>query len=52
MTLAAGLLPNNEGTLAAWIENSHGLKSGSQMPNQNLAVTEIADVVGYLALQR
>jgi cytochrome c oxidase subunit 2 len=51
-TLAAGLLPNNRGTLAAWIENPHGLKPGSQMPNQNLTGDELTDVLAYLELQR
>ncbi len=51
-TLAAGLLPNNPGTLAAWIENAHGLKPGGQMPNQNLTGAELTDVLAYLELQR
>ncbi|HEY4342448.1 MAG TPA: cytochrome c oxidase subunit II [Steroidobacteraceae bacterium] len=51
-TLAAGLLPNNPGTLAAWIENAHGLKPGNQMPNQNLTGDELTDVLAYLELQR
>jgi cytochrome c oxidase subunit 2 len=51
-TLAAGLLPNNAGTLAAWIENAHGLKPGNLMPNQNLAGEDLIDVIGYLELQR
>lgn len=50
--LAAGLLPNNPGTLAAWIENAHGLKPGGQMPNQNLAGEDLTDVLGYLELQQ
>ncbi|HEX3835907.1 MAG TPA: cytochrome c oxidase subunit II [Steroidobacteraceae bacterium] len=51
-TLAAGLLPNTPGTLAAWIENAHGLKPGNQMPNQNLTGGELMDVIAYLELQR
>jgi len=51
-TLAAGLLPNNAGTLAAWIENAHGLKPGNLMPNQNLAADDLTDVIGYLELQQ
>jgi cytochrome c oxidase subunit II len=51
-TLAAGVLPNTPGTLAAWIENAHGLKPGSQMPNQNLTGTDLSDVIAYLELQQ
>jgi cytochrome c oxidase subunit 2 len=51
-TLAAGLLPNNAGTLAAWIENAHGLKPGNLMPNQNLSAEDLTDVIGYLELQQ
>jgi cytochrome c oxidase subunit II len=51
-TLAAGLLPNNAGTLAAWIENAHGLKPENLMPNQNLSGEDLTDVIGYLELQQ
>jgi len=51
-SLAAGLLPNNAGTMAAWIENAHGLKPGNLMPNQNLAGEDLTDVIGYLELQQ
>jgi cytochrome c oxidase subunit 2 len=51
-TLAAGLLPNNAGTLAAWIENAHGLKPGNLMPNQYLSGDDLMDVIGYLELQQ
>jgi cytochrome c oxidase subunit 2 len=50
--LAAGLLPNNAGTLAAWIENAHGLKPGNLMPNQYLSGDDLTDVIGYLELQQ
>ncbi|HEY1899017.1 MAG TPA: cytochrome c oxidase subunit II [Steroidobacteraceae bacterium] len=50
--LAAGLLPNSRGTLAAWIENAHGLKPGNQMPNQNLTGEQLTDVLAYLELQQ
>lgn len=50
--LGAGLLPNNEGTLAAWIENAHGLKPGNMMPNQNLSGGQLTDVLAYLELQK
>jgi cytochrome c oxidase subunit II len=51
-TLAAGLLPNTPGTLAAWIDNAHGLKPGNQMPNQDLGGDDLVDVIDYLELQR
>jgi cytochrome c oxidase subunit 2 len=50
--LAAGLLPNTRGTLAAWIENAHGLKPGNQMPNQELNGEDLEDVIDYLELQQ
>jgi cytochrome c oxidase subunit 2 len=50
--LAAGLLPNTRGTLAAWIENAHGLKPGNQMPNQQLSGEDLLDVIDYLELQQ
>ena len=50
--LAAGLLPNTRGTLAAWIENAHGLKPGTHMPNQGLNGEDLLDVVDYLELQQ
>jgi cytochrome c oxidase subunit II len=49
-TLAAGLLPNNSGTLSGWIENSQGLKPGNLMPNQNLDGQQLSDVVSYLEM--
>ena len=51
-TLAAGMLPNNVGTLAAWIENAHGLKPGNLMPNQQLTGEDLSDVLAYLELQQ
>lgn len=47
-TIAAGLLPNNAGTLSGWIEDAQGLKPGNQMPNQNLSAEQLGDVVAYL----
>ncbi|OYX29709.1 MAG: cytochrome c oxidase subunit II [Caulobacterales bacterium 32-69-10] len=31
-TLGAGILPNNQGTLAGWIANSQSIKPGNRMP--------------------
>jgi cytochrome c oxidase subunit II len=50
--LAAGTLPNNAGTLAGWIEGAQELKPGNQMPDQNLAAAQVADVVAYLETLR
>lgn len=47
-TIAAGLLPNNTGTLSGWIEDAQGLKPGNQMPNQNLSAEQLGDVLAYL----
>jgi cytochrome c oxidase subunit 2 len=47
-TLAAGLLPNTRGNLAAWIANSQALKPGSRMPSLTLSGPELGAVVAYL----
>lgn len=36
LSLAAGVLPNNVGTLAGWIAGSQHIKPGNQMPSFNL----------------
>jgi cytochrome c oxidase subunit II len=51
-TLAAGVVPNNAGTLSGWIENPQGFKPGSLMPNQNLSGQQLSDVVAYLETLR
>jgi len=51
-TLAAGLLPNNPGTLSGWIENPQGFKPGTLMPNQGLTGQQLSDVVAYLETLR
>ena len=47
-TLAAGLLPNTRGNLAAWIANSQALKPGSRMPSLALSGPELGAVLAYL----
>jgi cytochrome c oxidase subunit 2 len=47
-TLAAGLLANTPGNLAAWIADSQALKPGSRMPRLALSGPELASVVAYL----
>jgi cytochrome c oxidase subunit 2 len=47
-TIAAGLLPNTPGNLAAWISNAQALKPGSRMPTLALSGNDLAAVIGYL----
>jgi cytochrome c oxidase subunit II len=47
-TLAAGLLPNTPGNLAAWIANPQTLKPGTRMPAPQLSPNELQTVVAYL----
>jgi cytochrome c oxidase subunit 2 len=48
-TIAAGLLPRNEGTLAAWIASSQHLKPGNLMPSFGmLAGEELRSLAAYL----
>ncbi len=47
-TIAAGMIPNTAGNLAAWIQNAQGLKPGSLMPNQYLTGEQLVDVQAYL----
>lgn len=46
-TLAAGLLPNDEKSLAAWLADPQLLKPGSHMPNLRLTPDQVADLVAY-----
>lgn len=47
--LAAGLLPNNQGTLAAWIASSDHLKPGNGMPSFDVFTgTELRALAAYL----
>lgn len=46
--IAAGMLPNNPGTLSGWIENAAHIKAGSLMPDQQLQSDDLRDVVSYL----
>ena len=47
-TIAAGLLPNTPGNLAAWIADSQALKPGSRMPTLALSGPDLSSVVTYL----
>jgi cytochrome c oxidase subunit II len=48
-TLGAGILPNNQGTLAGWISDSHAIKPGNRMPAYPvLTGDELRDVSAWL----
>lgn len=48
-TLAAGLLPNNAGTIAGWIASSQRLKPGNLMPSfQHFSGEDLRALAGYL----
>ena len=49
-SLAAGILPNNVGTIAGWIADSQHLKPGNQMPSFNIFTgRELRALAAYLA---
>lgn len=48
-TLGAGILPNNQGTMAGWIADSQSIKPGNRMPAYPvLTGEELRDVSGWL----
>ncbi|MDQ6779878.1 MAG: cytochrome c oxidase subunit II [Candidatus Eremiobacteraeota bacterium] len=51
-TIAAGLLPNTAGNLAAWIADSQALKPGSRMPALALSGADLSAVLTYLQTLR
>ena len=51
-TIAAGTMPNNAGTRAAWIANPQRIKPGANMPPHALAPQDLAAINAFLgALQ-
>lgn len=49
-SIAAGLLPNNRGNLAAWIASAQSLKPGSKMPSfHNLDGESLTALAAYLS---
>ena len=53
LTIAAGILPNNAGTLAGWIADSQHLKPSNRMPSFNsFAGEELRAIAAYLASLR
>jgi cytochrome c oxidase subunit 2 len=47
-TLAAGTLPNDSRSLAAWIKDPQAIKPGAKMPSVALSTSQRAQVVAYL----
>lgn len=48
-TLGAGILPNNQGTLAGWVSDSQAIKPGNRMPSYPvLTGEELRAVAAYL----
>jgi cytochrome c oxidase subunit 2 len=48
-TLGAGILPNNQGTMAGWIADSQGIKPGNRMPSYPvLTGQDLRAVAAYL----
>jgi cytochrome c oxidase subunit II len=48
MHIAAGTLPNDRGSLQAWIADPQGIKPGTRMPRVPLSADELNAVVAYL----
>ncbi len=51
-TIAAGMFPNDDAHLAAWIKNAPAKKPGSLMMDMNLSDDDIAALVAYLRTRR
>jgi cytochrome c oxidase subunit 2 len=52
LTLAAGTVPNRRDELAAWIENSQGIKPGNQMPANLVSGRDLNALLDYLSALR
>ena len=53
LTLGAGILPNNRGTLMGWIGNSQAIKPNNRMPAYTmLSADELEALATYLEAQR
>jgi cytochrome c oxidase subunit 2 len=48
-TIAAGMLPLNRGSLAAWIVDPQSIKPGAKMPASDLNADQVDALVAYLA---
>jgi cytochrome c oxidase subunit II len=50
MSLGAGILPNNVGTIAGWIADTQHIKPGNKMPSFNIfSGAELRALAAYLA---
>jgi cytochrome c oxidase subunit II len=47
-SLAAGILPNDRGNLAAWIVDPQSIKPGNLMPGTDIEGEELQDLLAYL----
>jgi cytochrome c oxidase subunit 2 len=47
-TIAAGTLPNNRGSLGAWIVDPQRIKPGNKMPPNELSGEELNALLSYL----
>lgn len=53
LTLGAGILPNNRGTLTGWITDAQAIKPGNRMPSyDNLSAGEVAAIAAWLEQKR
>jgi cytochrome c oxidase subunit 2 len=48
LTIAAGTLPNNRGSLAGWIVDPQSIKPGAQMPANQLSPADLQALLAYL----
>lgn len=53
LSLGAGVLPNNRGTMTGWIADSQSIKPGNRMPiYDNLSAAELAAIADWLGQAR
>ena len=53
LTLGAGILPNNRGTMIGWIGDSQSIKPGNRMPSYDmLSAEELEAIAIWLEQQR
>jgi cytochrome c oxidase subunit 2 len=50
--IASGVLPNDRGARAGWIENAQASKPGALMPDQHLSARQLNDVDAYMETLR
>ena len=53
LTLGAGILPNNRGTMIGWIGDSQSIKPGNRMPSYDmLSAEELGRIAAFLEAQK